>query len=96
MGGRHVHAGAGIDHRRLQQFGEFDELVHALLRAGVAIGDDDRVFGGHHQARGFTHRIGIAGDLGAKGKVGNLELALLVLLKLLFLQLAVRGDEDWA
>ena len=60
MARREVHAPMLIDDRRLQRFGQLNELGNARWRAREAVGDDHRVLCVDEQPRRFGHGSGIA------------------------------------
>ena len=60
MAGGEIHAAGAADDRRLQSFGEIDQVFHAGGRAREAIGEEHRILRGHQHARGFGDGAGIA------------------------------------
>ncbi len=90
---RHVHAGAVVDDRRLQQFGQPHEVFHRALRAGIAIGDDHGSLGRDHHPGGLAQCVRVAGGLRGHGQARDLEFARLALLQRVFLKLAVGDDK---
>jgi hypothetical protein len=56
MCGREVHTEALILHARLQQLCQVNQQLYASLRTSHATGNNDRVFGGHQDARRFRDR----------------------------------------
>ena len=57
---REVHAGALVDHRRLQRLGKLDQKLDAVRRARRAVDHDHRTLGIGEKPRRFPHRAGIA------------------------------------
>ena len=90
MARRHVEARTRVDHRALQQLGELDQAIVALLRAGIAVGDQHGVLGVDQHPRGFRHRARIALRIGDRRQLGDPEL--LPFLDRVFLKRAVGDD----
>ena len=90
--GRKVHAAAHVADRHVQGFGELDQAVDAGLGAGVAVGEDHRIFRVDQHLGGFRQRVLVAGDRRHARQLGNARL-LLVLGQRLVLHLAVEDEE---
>ena len=60
MVGRHVHASALIDDRRVQGLSQLDQTPRMPGRARHTVGDDHRPLRHGQKARGLAHRIGVA------------------------------------
>ena len=73
MPGRKVHAAAEVNHRALQDIGEFDQMIDAGLAAGAAIRDDHRVRGVDKERGCFRERTRIADERSGLCKPRNDE-----------------------
>ncbi len=92
MGLGEVHAGALIDHRRLQQLGELNQKRNAVGRAGGAIDHDHGTLGIGEKLRRFAHCAGIA--LRRRGRHVTRDGELLAVLDRLLLQPGIERDCD--